>query len=143
MRIKDLVASRAITLHTEQIGGPTHRERVRAKLAGTTLPNENQPTEWKVWLRRYGVRTSFLTTFTMGAAHKGTPNLLDVLDCLRSDCASIEDTPAFEEWAASLGYDTDSRKAEAVWRTCLEQSALLRGWMGREMYDVFIQCESE
>lgn len=55
-------------------------------------------------------------------------NAADVLDCLLSD-ASNTDAP-FEEWAADYGYDTDSRKAEAIFHACRETAAKLRSWLG-------------
>lgn len=46
------------------------------------------------------------------------PKLTDVLHSLLSDGAAYFDGQTFEEWAADLGYDTDSRKAEAMFREC-------------------------
>lgn len=47
------------------------------------------------------------------------PNFANVLHCLVSDASAI-DYPTFEQWAADMGCDPDSRKAEATYRDGLE-----------------------
>lgn len=49
------------------------------------------------------------------------PDLVDVLYCLVSD-ADVINSIGFEDWAENLGYDTDSRKAEDIYRACLKQT---------------------
>lgn len=49
------------------------------------------------------------------------PDLLDVLYSLVSD-ASVLDHTSFESWAGDFGYDTDSRKAEDIYRACLKNA---------------------
>lgn len=39
----------------------------------------------------------------------------DVLACISSDVYCADD---FEDWCGDLGYDSDSRKAEATWDRC-------------------------
>lgn len=71
---------------------------------------------------------------TFGDLTAGTqpaPAIDDVLYCLVSD-ASVMDCRGFEEWVADYGYDTDSRKAEAIYRDCLEQSKNLYRVLGQE-----------
>ena len=53
------------------------------------------------------------------------PEFADVLYCLVAD-ASVIDFPGFEEWAREYGYDTDSRKAEQMYRECLDTALKLR-----------------
>lgn len=59
------------------------------------------------------------------------PKPEDVLHCLISDADAI-DHPTFESWASDLGYDTDSRKAEATYRACLETALKLRAALGED-----------
>jgi hypothetical protein len=59
------------------------------------------------------------------------PPLADVLYSLASD-ASVLDAGGFEAWAEDLGYSTDSRKAEASYRACLEIALKLRAAIGEE-----------
>ena len=60
----------------------------------------------------------------------GVPTVADVLDCLASDAATVEDGPTFAEWADELGYDPDSRKAEATYNACREQTERLVEFLG-------------
>lgn len=53
------------------------------------------------------------------------PELADVLYCLLTDVEVIE-YPVFEDWAGCIGYDTDSREAERIYRACLETRLKLR-----------------
>lgn len=59
------------------------------------------------------------------------PNLADVLHSLASD-ADVLDHGTFEEWAHSYGYDIDSRKAEGIYRVCLEIALKLRSGLGEQ-----------
>lgn len=59
------------------------------------------------------------------------PDLADVLACLATD-AEVLDFASFEEWADAVGYDSDSRKAEAIYRACLEMALKLRQGLGED-----------
>lgn len=49
------------------------------------------------------------------------PTIEDIFTSLGND-ADVRNYSSFDEWAESLGYDPDSRKAEAVYRACQEQT---------------------
>jgi hypothetical protein len=115
---------------------------------------------WVVELS-YDGRT-FSCDFTQGEAHRGksrkspldvvvpenertgirhyahAPTLEGVLTCLQSD-ASAPDT--FEEFADEFGYDRDSRKAEAVWRSCRETRLKLLDLFGGRKFAQFIETQ--
>jgi hypothetical protein len=57
------------------------------------------------------------------------PALTDILYCLVQD-ADVINYGTFEEWAGNFGYETDSRSAEATYRTCLELALKLRAMLG-------------
>lgn len=57
------------------------------------------------------------------------PDVVDVLHSLLLD-ASAADEGSFENWAASLGYDTDSRTAEATYAACVDTFLKLRAAFG-------------
>lgn len=57
------------------------------------------------------------------------PKPEDVLANLAMDADAI-DHPSFESWAGDYGFDTDSRKAEATYRTCLDTALKLRAAIG-------------
>ena len=91
-------------------------------------------THWKITLRNQGRQLT--THYSMGPAHTEEPTLEDVLDCLASDAAGIENSPRFDQWAGEYGYDPDSRKAERVYKVCQKQAeGLLRLLSSRETYD--------
>ncbi len=57
------------------------------------------------------------------------PKIEDVIYSLLMD-ASVLDCGGFEDWAAEFGYETDSRKAEKLYRDCLESALKLRSAIG-------------
>lgn len=60
---------------------------------------------------------------------KVSPNICDVLYSLSLDGSAI-DAGGFEQWASDFGYDTDSRKAEAAYKVCIETGLKLRNVLG-------------
>lgn len=57
------------------------------------------------------------------------PDPVDVLYSLAMD-SSVLDAGGFENWAGEYGYDTDSRKAESIYRACLDIALKLRAALG-------------
>lgn len=57
------------------------------------------------------------------------PEFRDVLASLSMD-SDVLDAGEFEEWASNLGYDSDSRKAESIYRACLNIALKLRASLG-------------
>lgn len=69
--------------------------------------------------------------FSQGSAHTKPPTAEDVLDCLASDAAGMENARgSFEDWCAEYGYDTDSRKAYATFQTVCRQASELKVFLG-------------
>lgn len=58
-----------------------------------------------------------------------TVDICDVVYALVNDASAI-DSPTFEAWASDLGYDSDSRSAEATYRACVETGLALRAALG-------------
>jgi len=111
--------------------------------------NKKPPTIWdrpaKYWkdsVARWECENGFEATFTTYGGFSRSnipakrnhlqPALPDVLHslCLDSD---VLDAGTFEEWASNFGYDTDSRKAEAIYRACLEIALKLRNGLGEDV----------
>ena len=65
-----------------------------------------------------------LQDFERVSAIKDKPTLDDILHSLVSDASSAIDT--FEDWCGNFGYDTDSRKALAVYEACQNTIKRLR-----------------
>lgn len=81
--------------------------------------------------------------FWMGAAHgKTRPTAVEVMDCLCADAAGIENATGFEDWAADLGYDPDSRRAEAIYKQCGELADELRAFL-RGDFETFLWAERD
>lgn len=57
------------------------------------------------------------------------PSVRDVVYSLLME-SEVLDYSDFESWADNCGYDTDSRKAEIIYRTCLDTGLKLRSMMG-------------
>jgi hypothetical protein len=59
------------------------------------------------------------------------PDTLDVIYSLVTD-ADVLNHSSFEDWASEFGYDTDSRKAETIYRECLSTALALRNGIGED-----------
>lgn len=59
------------------------------------------------------------------------PTVVDVLASLCLDAGAL-DYAGFEDWASEYGYDTDSRKANSVYRACLAHGLALRAAVGND-----------
>jgi hypothetical protein len=70
------------------------------------------------------------------------PTFDEVLECLHLDTTSIENAPIWEDWAAELGYNSDSMKDHAVYQKCMEQYLKLRKFFGSQ-FQTFVNCEHE
>lgn len=64
-----------------------------------------------------------------------TPKLDDVMHSLLMDGAAYFDGAAFEDWCGDYGYDSDSRKAESIWRACDDTGRKLLRALGQETTD--------
>lgn len=56
------------------------------------------------------------------------PDPLDVLYSIAMDSDAIDFT--FEDWAGNYGFDPDSRRAEAIYKVCLDHAIRLRQAVG-------------
>jgi hypothetical protein len=57
------------------------------------------------------------------------PDVVSVFWSMLQD-SDVIDAGGFEDWASNFGYDTDSRKAEATYRACLDNALKLRAALG-------------
>lgn len=62
------------------------------------------------------------------------PTLADIIDSLAVDAQTTENVKTFEEWARELGYDTDSRKAEAIYNRVCYLAVAFQNLLGNEAY---------
>jgi len=66
---------------------------------------------------------------------------LEALWSVCQDCLGVMQAHDFEDWAGEYGYDTDSRKAEAIYRKCLETYMAMRGSFGDEAIETIAAVE--
>ena len=78
-----------------------------------------------------GTLARYMTSWD-GITKKGpipAPALEDVLYCLISD-SDVLNYSGFEDWAESLGMDSDSRKEEKIYQQCMSIALKLRAMLG-------------
>ena len=84
--------------------------------------------KWEVFLHRRksdSVHVFFLGDFHLGEGNNGRePELREVIFALLSDGQA--GSLSFEDFCFDFGYDTDSRRAFAVWEACKESGEKLR-----------------
>jgi hypothetical protein len=74
--------------------------------------------------------------FSKGIGHHGAePTTEEVLSCLADDAAGVENSPSFEDWCSEYGYDTDSRKAEKIFKACEHQATRLKNFLGDDLFE--------
>lgn len=78
--------------------------------------------------------------YSMGSGHKGEPSMSGVLESLQCD-ASGRTGQSFEDWCSEYGYDTDSKRAEAMYNACGQTAFKLRSLLGRDAYETLMSVE--
>ena len=128
---------------TDQLSTLIKRHRVRAEVLGSAHEPSgwDQPSyDYRIQLK-VGRRRMELDFFT-GIGWNREPTAADVLGCLVSDAAGVENTRNFDDWANEYGMDPDSRKAEAMYRKTVAQVEELRRLLGN-LYDAFVWSEND
>jgi hypothetical protein len=116
------------------------KNKIRMSVAWTdSNPNMSADDKWMASARHFSCvlkRGSKQLTipFSQGSLIEQEPTAADVLSCLISDSSSVE-TADFEDWCREFGYDTDSRKAEKTYQTCLNQRDKLVSFLGADAFE--------
>ena len=117
-----------------------YRIKARAEWADSNphMADSQNMNHFKVTLRAAGRQMTLY--FSQGYGISGEPTAADVLNCLASDAASVENNnlTGFEGWASDLGYDPDSRKAEKIFKTIEKQAERLKKFLGEELYKTLL-----
>ncbi len=87
-------------------------------------------------------KRSFGLYFSQGSAHTSNPTLSDVLECIVSDARGYDDSTDFDDWASQYGYETDSRKAERIYRAVKKQAEQLKRTVGDTAYEALKEIEA-
>lgn len=111
------------------------------KSGGRPDPEFPNAHNYRVTLRYQG--RSMTVPFHTGEAWTREPNAGEVLKCLLSDASTVENVRSFEEWCEELGFDTDSRRAERVYRACIRQTDQLRHLLGDRYQEVLWGADQE
>ena len=91
-----------------------------------------QGDHWKVKLSAKG--KSFTIYFSKGYGHHGQePDAAEVLECMTSDitCVHPDYCRDFEDFCSNLGYDSDSRTAERIYKNCVKQTEKFTAWFDK------------
>jgi hypothetical protein len=71
---------------------------------------------------------------------KAPLDVAGVLESLQIDCQGI-DGATFEQWAGDLGFDTDSRRALAIFELCRATARNLSAALGADLFAEFMSIE--
>lgn len=98
---------------------------------------DERQTDWICTLRVEDRRMTFL--FTVYEPYwNEEPRIADVLYCLASDAASIENTKDYEDWCDYCNYDTDPSLAGQTYRTITAQTQDMRRVFGDQLYRLLL-----
>jgi hypothetical protein len=115
--------------------------KMTVKYGAKENPEFKNSDGWTVTLRNGTKRMTF--PFYVGSGHNGAePKINDVMDCLLSDASGYENSRDFEEWCSEYGYDTDSRKAEKIYKACEKEFEKLKNFLGDD-FETFMCAERE
>lgn len=67
------------------------------------------------------------------------PDLVEILDCLVSDAAGVDQD--FKDWANDMGFDTDSISAKKTYERACEQTDDLKRILGHDVFDLLMTCD--
>lgn len=98
--------------------------------------NGQPENNWRVTVR---YRKRQLTTDYFGGILITNPEAHEVLGSLLMD-SDVEYENSFEDWAESYGYDTDSRRAENIYKECKINASKTRQLLGLD-FDKFRESE--
>jgi len=114
--------------------------RIESQYGGVEVPEGWLPGThpYKVTLRYQGRQLT--VPFYMGPANDHEPSAGDVLSCLIMDACSYENATDFEDFCRDFGYDTDSRKAERIYKALEVQAPKVRRFLGDD-FETFAEAE--
>ena len=117
-------------LETDYVAGCGHAPSYKQHFGRRTIEVKENDERVK-WECEYGRPAGKFTNTRSPSQGQATikPDTLDVLASLAMD-SNVLDAGGFEDWARDLGFDTDSRKAEATYKACIEIALKLRAALG-------------
>lgn len=85
---------------------------------------------WHVILKRGELRMNLY--YSMGPAHKGSPNLIDVFSSVISD-SSFEGS--FKEFCNEFGYDLKDEYSKKIYDACQKANRKFMAFLGEELFE--------
>ena len=77
--------------------------------------------------------------YSKGLGHNGVPpGIEEVLDCMASESAGLDSSCNFSDWCGDYGYDTDTRKANDVYKAVKKQANDLKRIFGYKDYEILL-----
>jgi hypothetical protein len=116
MTISEFVTQHGVTMDIERVGINPH-------WVGEQVPGTRH---WRCVLKRGRKRLTI--AYSQGPAIQEDPAVQDVLGSLVMDSTCGEES--FEDFCSSMGYDTDSRTAERLYRTVQTQTTKVQRFLG-------------
>ena len=101
---------------------------------------QRRATPWTVTLRYQ--RRQYTFPFWTGSA-RGNPETFDAAYCILSDASGVENAWDFEDWASNYGWDTDSRKAERIYRACQAVARNVKRLLGDDLAELIYMDEDD
>lgn len=83
-------------------------------------------------------KKSLTTYFSMGPALTGEPTADKVLNCLKLDALSIENSSNFEEWCDQFGVSSDSISYLKAYNACSKLRDKLEKFLEPDLYEYFL-----
>jgi len=121
MEIKKFVELNKITMQSENV------------LANKNMPDWASARHYKA-VFKYGKR-QMTTYFSMGLGLIDAPTVEDVLDCLASDSAGVENARDFADWCNDYAYNQYDKKAEKTYKVCVRLAEKLETLLGEGLYN--------
>src|SRR3990167_741535 len=118
--IKDFVIENNIKMDLDPLG------------TNPWMEDSNNMNNYDVTLGRG--RKYLSTHFSTGLGWTHDPDIEDVLSCLASDAAGIANSLNFDAWCGEYGYDTDSHRAERLYKVCKREAKKLENFLGYDLY---------
>lgn len=125
--------------HKSELAKLCEKLKITAEVkAGNNVKLTTKKDEWRrdknAWTvtLKYGGRKLSVPFFT-GDLH-GEPTAADVISslCIDANCGEM----SFEDFCSELGYDEDSRSAEATWKACVKTAPRVRKLLGDRYEEV-------
>jgi len=73
------------------------------------------------------------------ARRSAPPDPVEILHCIAMDGRAVDQT--FEDWACEFGYDPDSRKAEKIYKACIDNGRKLALILSPELIEELAALE--